>query len=149
MRNSMKNNATAKPPESLASLLYGVGRLLREKISRNHKDPATFIQMKILAVINEGKDPTMKDIADCLYVASPTATVMISRLVEQGHVERSPDPKDRRIVRLAITAKGRKTLERGTREIDAAMSSITSSLRKADSEKLRSLLTKIISANQH
>ncbi len=39
-------------------------------------------------------------------------TAVIDRLVGAGHLDRVPNPKDRRSVFLALTAAGRKTLAR-------------------------------------
>jgi len=49
---------------------------------------------------------TMGEISEALRVPLSTATRMIDALVEQGYAERLPDARDRRIVRVALSADG-------------------------------------------
>jgi DNA-binding MarR family transcriptional regulator len=46
-------------------------------------------------------------LAERAGLSPPTATTMIRKLVDQGIVERRPDPSDRRVVRLALSPAGR------------------------------------------
>ena len=46
-------------------------------------------------------------VAEALGLAQSAASVLMQRLEAQGLVARTPDPDDRRAVRLALTAKGR------------------------------------------
>ncbi|TMC00021.1 MAG: MarR family transcriptional regulator [Chloroflexi bacterium] len=49
-----------------------------------------------------------RDIADALGVAASTVTGITDRLVKQGLIERREDTADRRVVRLTLTADGRR-----------------------------------------
>ena len=57
------------------------------------------------------------DLSGFLRVTRPTVSQMVNVLAARGLLERSPDPKDRRIVRIKLTAEG----ERLTLETEAAM----------------------------
>ena len=53
-------------------------------------------------------DQSAGDIADTLGVAASTVTGITDRLVRQGLIERREDTADRRVVRLTLTADGRR-----------------------------------------
>jgi DNA-binding MarR family transcriptional regulator len=56
---------------------------------------------------------TMGELADCLDAASlSSATQMSDRLVKEGLVQRMSDPGDRRLVRVALSPRGRELLTR-------------------------------------
>ncbi|MFG3229126.1 MarR family winged helix-turn-helix transcriptional regulator [Kitasatospora sp. NPDC048194] len=54
----------------------------------------------------------LSDLADKLHIAPRSATTVVDALEEAGLVERSPDPADRRAVRLLLTEAGRAAVER-------------------------------------
>ncbi len=54
----------------------------------------------------------VSDIGDDLGVTSAAASQMIERLVQQGLLERSEDPHDRRVKQVVLTAKGKELIER-------------------------------------
>ena len=86
----------------------------------------------------------MKDIADNFCVTCPSATAVIDRLAELGIIRRVSDAKDRRIVRLALTSKGKITLKRGLKELSNRMEKMLSGLNKKDREDLKRILNKIV-----
>lgn len=54
----------------------------------------------------------LSDLADKLHIAPRSATTVVDALEEAGLVERSPDPADRRAVRILLTEAGRAAVER-------------------------------------
>jgi DNA-binding MarR family transcriptional regulator len=73
----------------------------------------TVQQMQALHVIARRSGVTMGELAGCLEAASlSSATQMADRLVKLGLVERMSDPGDRRLVRVALSARGRDLLRR-------------------------------------
>jgi DNA-binding MarR family transcriptional regulator len=55
-------------------------------------------------------DPTVKDVAEALGVASPSAVELIARMVAAGLLARRTDPGDGRVTRLHLTRMGRKLM---------------------------------------
>jgi DNA-binding MarR family transcriptional regulator len=53
----------------------------------------------------------VSDIADHLDVTSAAASQMVDRLVQQGLLERSTDPNDRRVKRIQLTPLGHRLLD--------------------------------------
>lgn len=64
-----------------------------------------------LATIEAAGPLTLGDLASREQVAPPTITKAVSGLEEHGFVARRVDDTDRRVVRVAITADGRRLLE--------------------------------------
>ncbi|MDH6710374.1 DNA-binding MarR family transcriptional regulator [Kitasatospora sp. MAA19] len=54
----------------------------------------------------------LSDLADRLHIAPRSATTVVDALEEAGLVERSPDPADRRAVRILLTEAGQAAVER-------------------------------------
>jgi DNA-binding MarR family transcriptional regulator len=52
-----------------------------------------------------------------MRVKPATVTVMLNRMVKNGHVERRPDPQDQRVSRVYLTDKGRAAVD----EVRAAL----------------------------
>jgi DNA-binding MarR family transcriptional regulator len=54
---------------------------------------------------------TFVELSRLLLVTSGNLTGIVDRLVQQSLVERRPDPKDRRVIRVALTEKGRRVTD--------------------------------------
>jgi DNA-binding MarR family transcriptional regulator len=63
-------------------------------------------QTAALVTIERHGPLTPSEVAKLERVQRPTATRVVSRLVEEGLVARTPDPSDRRSFAVAITPKG-------------------------------------------
>ena len=67
----------------------------------------TMPQVRVLFELVEEGERSAGELAEALSVAPPTITGLTDRLVKQDLVERREDPRDRRVVRLALTDGGR------------------------------------------
>ena len=70
----------------------------------------------------------VSDIGSHLGVTNAAASQMIDRLVQQGLLERSEDPKDRRGKRLQVSPKGRQLIEAGIEARRRWMEELTTEL---------------------
>jgi DNA-binding MarR family transcriptional regulator len=68
-------------------------------------------QQSALGTIELHGPITLGDLAAAEQVTPPTITKVIARLEEDGLVDRTVDPTDRRIVRVSATHEGRRRLE--------------------------------------
>ncbi len=91
----------------------------------------------------------MKELADALMVAAPTATTFVARLVDMGWAKRENDPSNRRLVRLHITPKGRTLLGKAIRSKMAVLGSMVKSLSNHDQRELARIYQKLIDASSH
>ncbi|OGW85804.1 MAG: hypothetical protein A2987_05915 [Omnitrophica bacterium RIFCSPLOWO2_01_FULL_45_10] len=52
----------------------------------------------------------MSDLAKSLSVTTAAMTGIVDRLVREGYLRRESDPKDRRIIKIRLTAKGERAV---------------------------------------
>jgi MarR family transcriptional regulator, organic hydroperoxide resistance regulator len=79
-------------------------------------------QNLVLAALWDADGLTPGDVAQRLGVRTPTIVKMATRMESAGLVERRRDPKDARLVRIYLTAKGRRlreSIERELRDLEA------------------------------
>ena len=72
----------------------------------------TVSQAYALLALQEAGALAMNDFAAAMRLHGTTMSRMADALVEKGLVERRPDPEDRRIVRVALSAQGQAIAER-------------------------------------
>jgi DNA-binding MarR family transcriptional regulator len=128
------------------TLIFSVSRQIKEKYRDERKKSISGMQLETLRYIKE-KEPLMKEIADYLCIAPPSATSLVGHLAKAGLAKRIHDDEDRRIVRLCITEYGKKELKVGEERIAGRMKKILSSLSGKEKESLAKILKKITEAN--
>lgn len=103
----MKCSSMKIGPESeFLVLLYDVARHMRtraDQMARKHG--TTRAQWVVLSRLERQPGLSQNELAAIAEVAPITIARIVDRLEELGLVERCPDPKDRRIWRLRLTAK--------------------------------------------
>lgn len=117
---SKESANTAAYVGSVQRLLYELARLMErcdELCLAQHG--ITVSQGYGVLSLPEDGDLVMNALSDAMGVAGSTATRLIDQLVRKGLVTRTHDPKDRRIVRVALTRKGQ-TLRRELAKASAA-----------------------------
>ncbi len=91
----------------LAALPRVWGRVVRS----SRASGLSFDRAKALFLLRRG--PLRSgELAQHLYCAPSASTELVEALVEDGLVERSDDPRDRRAVVVALTAEGRRAMRR-------------------------------------
>ncbi|PKM39513.1 MAG: MarR family transcriptional regulator [Firmicutes bacterium HGW-Firmicutes-8] len=85
----------------------------------------------------------VSDISSALKVASPTVTQLINGLETSGFVERTMDQEDRRAVRVNLTDKGKRTLEKVSDVFYNSFDGLVEYLGEEESSKLAELLSKV------
>ena len=91
--------------ELLPQLIRGFARRESNYLSRGK---ITLPQLCVLEYLSrQGSGRPMNELARFLAVSRPAATGLVDRLIAQGLVRREDDRRDRRVVRVHITAKGR------------------------------------------
>ena len=102
---------------------------------------ARYEALVLLAFSRDGRLP-MSKIWQRLMVHPTSVTNIVSRLVGQGLVERSPNPADGRGMLATITPRGREVMESATRDLIAAGFSLDA-LTADEHEQLFALLRKV------
>ncbi len=86
-------------------LIKGMFRLKPDTLGRGKVTVPQFLALDL--ILQKGR-LKMRDIAEGLNVSLPAATGIIERLYKMNMVERVYDSRDRRVVRIKLTLKGRK-----------------------------------------
>jgi len=132
-----------------AARIFAFFRMAREQIfCAKPQCSSSFMDIAILHAAMEKDNPSMKDVADMLRIASPSATVIIDRLVLNGELVRIEDPDDRRVVRIGIKEAGKKILKVGMKDSIAGMDKLLAVLDEKERTTFDKLITKIISKKE-
>jgi DNA-binding MarR family transcriptional regulator len=97
----------------LADRLHSAAiHLLRRARRGDPLTGATPAQLSALSVLMSGPK-TLGDLASAEQVRAPTVSRLAAEMERLGLIRRKKDPGDGRIVRVAMTAKGRRILAKG------------------------------------
>lgn len=112
----------------LAGTLVRLVRLLDHRLRQAGGAPAlTLAELSVLHQIDRGVDlPSL--VARALRLDPARVTQITDRLAGQSHLERTPDPLDRRCWRLHLTASGVQRLEQGRAELHATTETLLEGL---------------------
>lgn len=100
----------------------------------------TLAQYRVLSAVGAGGERSAR-LAEKLAIRRPTLTAAADALVAGGYLERETDPADRRVVRLCLTAAGRRALEETETSLHAAFSGLLTHV--SDPPQLIALLAEL------
>jgi DNA-binding MarR family transcriptional regulator len=103
--------AVASDDELASRLRVAVVRLNR-KLRQQALAGLSPAQASALGTVNRLANPTLGELAAAEQVQPPTVTRLVASLESAGLVARETDDVDRRVVRVKITAEGRRNLQR-------------------------------------
>ncbi len=105
-------NSQEKFLETMHAWMYEVMRHSMHGFVQ-HAKKSGISMSQIAAMIKLNKDAVcgVTDLGDELGISSAAASQLLDRMVQQGSVERTEDPQDRRSKHLVLTDKGLKTLK--------------------------------------
>ncbi len=127
---------------SLADRLHSLAiHLLRAVRSGDDVSGLSGPRLSALSVIIYAGPISLTDLAAAEHVTSPTMTRLVQALEAGGFVHRSEDPDDRRAVKLAATARGRKALDAARARRLAAMEQILDGVSAEDLEAIERAVT--------
>jgi DNA-binding MarR family transcriptional regulator len=133
-----------KARSSLAFLLSQVGifasRRFSEAIADVDLQPGWFL---VLNVVDHGEGSSQQEIAAAIEVPASRMVAIVDELEQRGLVERRPDPEDRRVRALHLTAKGRRVLAKGRRIAAEHDRRMTKGMSADEHRRLVALLQKL------
>lgn len=100
-------------------------------------------QMSMLYLLSYHKSANVKQIADFMGVTKSAVTQVMDPLVEKGLVNRRSDSRDRRVVHLALSAKGSRLVRKLARYKFAGLRSALETLDNKDLKQIHSLFNKL------
>jgi DNA-binding MarR family transcriptional regulator len=98
----------------------------------------------VLNVLGARDGAIQQEIASSMGIDPSTMVSLIDDLERAGLAERRPHPSDRRAREVAITAKGRRTLERGRRMAMQVEDEVLGGLSAAERRRLLALLRRAL-----
>jgi len=134
---------------TIFSLVLDISRSLRKEMLRKKCScGVNLIQIHALALLQEHTSMIMKEFADAMYIAAPSATTFIDRLVKLGWVRRLLDRKNRKLVRIAITPAGKRAFVKRQKEAGTLIKALISKAITIDDQRnflriLKGLLAEI------
>jgi DNA-binding MarR family transcriptional regulator len=89
-----------------------------------------------LGTVNRHGPLTLGELAAVEGVRPPTMTRIVANLEDAGLLARQPDPADRRVCRVELTAEGRGFVRRTQSRRDAFLAGLLARLEPADAAKV-------------
>ncbi len=140
----------ASPPspadDAVLEAVLGASRALVAIAARSLADAGeevTLTQYRSLVVLASRGPQGLGALAELLGVTPPTVSRMCDRLVRKQLILRRADPKDRRQIRVALSARGKRLVEEVTRrrreEIAQLLASMSSSEQASVARSLQRL----------
>jgi DNA-binding MarR family transcriptional regulator len=134
------------PDERLSRMQQQI-KSLRGTSLRNPED-RMFLFRILFALRDSESPPTMGELSAELEIPLSSATRMADGLVRAKLVQRRPDAKDRRVVRLCITENGRRFVEEGKGLMKQRIAQLLLHFSADEQEQLLRLLGKLIDSLQ-
>lgn len=129
--------------DGIVALIFSTRKKMHENADKKTKS-CSFLHMVTLKYVRE-MSPLMKDIADYLGIAPPSATSLINNLSADGLISREADKNDRRIVKIIITKKGAAYMDKCKKTVTAPLREAIGKLNEKEQKELEKILEKIIS----
>ncbi|WP_369192557.1 MarR family winged helix-turn-helix transcriptional regulator [Streptomyces sp. R08] len=98
----------SSPPTTLVNTAARV--LARINDRRLRPLGLAFGQVPVLAALGQGGPLSQKELARLARIEQPSMAQLLARMERDGLVERAPDPNDRRVSLISLTAEGQAKL---------------------------------------
>lgn len=142
----MRNGILDSVAEDLFSLPPLVDRSIRRRLLKTAlagiKEEISPHHIEIMKTLAQSGILRVGEIGERLHIARPQMTYLVDKLVGQGMVERQAGTADRRTISIALTRKGRMTMEEHDRSIKDAIKAALSQLTDEELEELSTSLRK-------
>lgn len=128
--------------ELLPQLVRGFARHEHNDLSRGKLTLPQLWALDLLA--RQARGCPMNALAHALGISRPTATGLMNRLIAQGLARRVDDPSDRRVVRVMLTAKGRRVLANIWEQKRRTLVNVFGQISPADRAQYLSTLERVV-----
>lgn len=132
------------PSDSLVFALLGTAETVEARLEAAVVAVGRGLSLAKVGVLHhlaEAREPLpLSELAQYENCVRSNITQMIDRLEKDGLVRRRPDPKDRRGVRAALTASGRRAYGQAMQALAREQAVIVSALSAGDAAKLKVVL---------
>ena len=138
-------------PDKFASVLRDwsetfMRRSMRDFVQFSKDSGLSMTQTSTLFHLHHGSKCGVSDIGGLLGVTNAGASQMVDRLVQNGLVERSEDPFDRRVKQLKLTERGRLIVQESIEVRRRWLEELTDALTKDEQASIITALTMLTKA---
>ncbi|MGB2965217.1 MAG: MarR family transcriptional regulator [Anaerolineales bacterium] len=124
-------------------------RSMRRFIHYARKSGLSMSMIGALFHLHNRESAGVTDLGEHLGVTSAASSQMLERLVQQGLIQRTEDPDDRRVKQIVLTKKGCQVLEEGTHARQGWLDELSENLSAEEKEQIATALDIMINkANQ-
>ena len=148
-----KTALPARPPEReelreesrAPRLILEISRLLRFRMAQSERGGvmAQNTARLVLSHLAVRESAGQLELVELTHLKPPTISVLLRRMEEEGYVVRTPDPADRRAVRVSLTEKGREFDRRHLSNISTNDHLAMQGLTAEEQETLMQLLARV------
>ena len=103
-------------------------------------------KIRLLAILEITGSQSMTELCNQMFISKPYMTRLVDSLVSEGSVERHPDVKDRRVINISMTDKGKEYLCNMLMELRNRMKSFLSGFSSSDLETIANASAEIHTA---
>ncbi len=93
-------------------------------------------KIRLLGLLEMTGSQSMTELCNQMFISKPYMTRLVDSLVSEGSVERHPDVKDRRVINISMTEKGKQYLCNMLMELRNRMKSFLSEFSSTDLETI-------------
>jgi DNA-binding MarR family transcriptional regulator len=129
--------------DALAQLTFAVQGVLG-RIAAGHD--LSIVQARLLGILRDRR-PTITELARLLGLDKTSVTKLVDRAEQRGLVRRMPSALDGRSVQVAITAAGRRDIDRAAGDFEAELAALVDELDEAERSRLSELATLVVAAD--
>jgi MarR family transcriptional regulator, organic hydroperoxide resistance regulator len=129
--------------ERLETSFYTTMRTLGPEISDHLEEGLTGDQFFILQIIEKKGRVISSELAEEFRVKPSAITAMIDRMIKNDFVTRERDEKDRRVVYIKMTEKGKQSFEKSEKKRIEIIERYMSQLEREELESLVSIYEKL------
>lgn len=128
----------------LAQLFFEIKQIIRSHVPGGPAhDPNEWMRKEVMRHIATKGRLGMKEIAAFLHITAPSATSLVSRLEREGLLRRLPREDDKRVVRVALTAAGEKTVRRYEKKAASIMREVFGRLGPEELDDLEAAMRRV------
>lgn len=100
-------------------------------------------KIRLLGLLEITGSQSMTELCNQMFISKPYMTRLVDNLESEGSVERHPDMKDRRVIKISLTEEGRTYLCNMLKELRVRMKSFLSEFSSTDLETISSASAEI------
>ena len=116
---------------------------VKHQVDEFEKLKITMPQFFVLELVNRQGEAKMSDLAKFVNVTTAAMTGIVARLVNYGYAARSPEPGDRRVIKIKLTARGHELVKKIHQQKRHMIVNIFGRISQEDREVYLKIITQI------